>query len=403
MTSPFFPAATVARRVTYARARLYLGITGVGSAVLAAFAVLRTDFPTQGFSSAANQPLAAALVSIGLLGLFTTIAFLMFDLIGGAWLVRRRTWANVWLKRWARGAAVQWCVWMVSAALLLVTARVAGVWAAVGAFAAIQLVLAATRGRMARVVAALTVRPLPDALRTAAQRAGLNPARITVVDTDDEGFVGGWSGIRARELIVPLQWTQLPEPALVAALTRRQLIATSGAHTRGVLGAIGWNTAGVAVVVALSAWWGAPSLATAAGIVTLIAGMTLWGFLGVLLLPTPSRAAVYAIDAAAVKLTGAPALRDAIERLDRWQDDEPTRSKQVETIFHPVPARSGRLARLAKSDTPVAGATGPVSPLALHHLARHALWLSWGALTPLSRVVHCNVGRPELWVMLPGD
>jgi hypothetical protein len=36
-------------------------------------------------------------------------------------------------------------------------------------------------------------------------------------------------------------------------------------------------------------------------------------------------------------------------------------------------------------------------------LARHALWLGWGTLSPISRAVHCNVGRPALWAMLPGD
>jgi hypothetical protein len=49
------------------------------------------------------------------------------------------------------------------------------------------------------------------------------------------------------------------------------------------------------------------------------------------------------------------------------------------------------------------GKADAVKPWHAHHLARHALWLSWGACTPLSRVVHCNVGRPALWAMLPGD
>jgi hypothetical protein len=36
-------------------------------------------------------------------------------------------------------------------------------------------------------------------------------------------------------------------------------------------------------------------------------------------------------------------------------------------------------------------------------VARHALYLAWGALSPLARAVHCNVGRPALWVVWPGD
>jgi hypothetical protein len=31
------------------------------------------------------------------------------------------------------------------------------------------------------------------------------------------------------------------------------------------------------------------------------------------------------------------------------------------------------------------------------------LYLSWAGIGGLSRAVHCNVGRPPLWVLLPGD
>jgi hypothetical protein len=139
--------------------------------------------------------------------------------------------------------------------------------------------------------------------------------------------------------------------------------------------------------------------ATATGIVTLMAGMTLWSFLGVLVLPTPSRAAVYATDATVASTLGVPAVAQSIELTDKWQDDEPTRSVNVERIFHPVPGRSNRLARLKAGKVGTAGLGG----LHAHHLARHALWLGWGTLSPISRVVHCNVGRTPLWAMLPGD
>lgn len=37
------------------------------------------------------------------------------------------------------------------------------------------------------------------------------------------------------------------------------------------------------------------------------------------------------------------------------------------------------------------------------HAARTTLFLSWSCLGLLSRAVHCNAGRPELWVLLPTD
>lgn len=393
MTSPSLPYSARTNRPTYARSRLYLGISGVGTAVLAATCVLAFDIAKQGFSSSPEQSVTRAMLSLGLYFALLMLGFFLFDLMGGAWVVRRKDWAQLWLARWVRGAAVQWAVWMTMALALLLTARVADAAATIAVFVIGQLLLASTRGRMARVIAQMPVVPTPPSIAQAAQQAGLDPAKLIVIDTPDEGFVGGWSGISPDTLLVPLRWSTLPAGALTAQLARRKVVAMSGAHRRGVLGAIAWNTVGFAAVLLLTG----ASPATAAGIVTLAAGMTLWSFLGVLVLPTPSRAAVYAVDAAVAQQVGAADTRTSIELLDKWQDDEPTRPANVERIFHPVPSRSNRLARLAGP------ARQGVGAMHAHHLTRHALWLGWGALTPISRVVHCNVGRTALWAMLPGD
>jgi len=392
MTTSSLFLDTLPRGVTYARARLYLGITGVGSAVLLATSLLYFRIPSRGLSMTAEQSVPAALLRVGLMFAFAQIAFLMFDLIGGAWLVRRREWANTWLSRWMRGVTVQWGVWMLSATVLMLAARAGGNSAAIAVFVVVQLLLAAGRGRMARVIARLPVVPTPERIARAAAQAGLDVSRVQVLASADESFVGGWSGLTAGTLVVPARWVQLPEPELAAMLLRRRLAATSGAHVRGVVGAVVWNTLGFVVSLTLTG----VSPASAGGVITLAAAMTLWAFLGVLLLPTPSRAAVFALDAAATASVGAASMRSGIELLDAWQDDEPVRSSGVETVFHPVPGRRNRIARLV-------GNAGAVKPWHAHHLARHALWLSWGACTPLSRAVHCNVGRSALWAMLPGD
>jgi hypothetical protein len=46
---------------------------------------------------------------------------------------------------------------------------------------------------------------------------------------------------------------------------------------------------------------------------------------------------------------------------------------------------------------------GTSSSLGAWHVARLTLFLSWSCLGLLSRAVHCNAGRPELWVLLPTD
>lgn len=393
LSSPLAPSGR-----SYARSRLYIGISGVGTSVLLAFAVLAFDVPMRTLSKSVDQPMLEALASLAVV-LLTGVALLFpFDVMGGAVVVRGRSSVTGFLARWLRGTAVQFVVWMLSAGLLISAARVGGTAAAIGCFVLLQFVLAALRAPLARVIASFTVQPLSERDVRVAERAGISPGRIVVLETGDEGFVGGWSGIIPRRFVLPARWLSLPDDALLATLKRRRIIAESGAHTRGVLAAIAWNTLGLALVLTLTG----ATLASAAGLLTVAAGMTLWAFAGVLLLPTPSRAAVYALDLAAAADGDTSALSTAIGQLDRWQDDEAARSAGIETIFYPVPACSSRLARL-NSSRPFSGSVNEPRWWHAHHVARHVLWLGWGTLSPISRAVHCNVGRSALWAMLPGD
>lgn len=392
------PASGASSGLTYARARLLLGISGVGASVLVATALLAFDVPQRVLSTAGDQPLSQAVSSLALLLCMGALVFLPFDVIGGARIVRQRPSMMTFSQQWARGVAVQLAVWSASAAVLMYATRVGGAAAALAGFVLLQFLLAALRAPLARLIAAFDAAPLTARVRDMAQRAGIAPERLVLLETRDEGFVGGWSGIAPRTLLLPARWLQLPDEALVAALVRRRIIAESGAHLRGVVGAILWNTLGFIVVRALTG----AELGAAAGMLTMAAGMTLWSFVGVLVLPTPSRVAVHAVDADAAREIGARPVVDAIERLDRWQDDEARRSAGVEAIFHPVPSRSARVARLAE----VGGLEGDARAVRLwhaHQVARQALWLGWATFSPVSRLVHCNVGRPALWGMLPGD
>lgn len=401
MTSPRFPdhtrAASRARSRTLARKRLVLGISAVGTSVVGATAVLLFDLPGRVLSTATDQPAWLAVLTIALAMIVPLIAASPFDLIGGALLVRRAPRAIRWFMAWCRGALVQLAIWTGVATVLLLAFRTGGAAPAVLVFALVQLLLASIRGAVAARAASL--RPRDSALAPgtplveAATSAGLDPARLRVLESDDEAFSGGWVGIRPAELVVPASWMQKPLPWLQAALLRRAVIARSGAHTRGVLLAAAWNTIGFVLVSTLVSG----DLGTAAGIVRMAAGMTLWTFLSVLLLPTPSRWAVYAVDASAARTVDPSALVQVIDQIDRWQDDEPARRRAIETIFHPVPARDERVRRLG----------APAATLSLrfaaYAVARQALYLSWGGLSLVSRAVHCNVGRPALLVMLPSD
>jgi len=317
---------------------------------------------------------------------------LPLDVLGGLVAVRRPPPRARWARAWARGVLVQLLVWLAAAAAVMAAARVAGDAGVLATVVVAQVVLLTGRGALARLVASLpdadvdTARAVADAAR----EAGLGGLRLRVVAVEDEAFVGGWTSVRARTLHVPARWTLLPRATLVAQLARRAAVR-GAAHHYGVLVALAWNTAGLA----LALWAGGADVRSAAGVVTLFAQLVPWSFLGLLVLPTTSRTAVLAADAAAARMVGAAAVRDAIVRLDAWQDDEPTRPRAVEAVFHPVPARARRLAAL--DDGHARRGAGA------HQAARHAPYLAWAVASPLARAVHCNVGRPALWVLWPGD
>jgi hypothetical protein len=326
------------------------------------------------------------------------LAQLPFDIIGGHVLPRRygrsdASWAD-WCMSWARGVWLQGAVVVSAGWLAMAVASLAGSWAAAGALWTLGVVLVGTqRWWIARMVPLRT-----PAVREAAllREAGLEPEEVSISQARDRSFVGGWFGPRGMErLVVPASWFErLDSASRRAVLQRRRLALQSGARAQGVLAAHVFQGLGLALVLL---WRPELDLGTVAGLLEMSAGSTLWGFLGVLTLPTLSRRAVYALDRLATEHGDAEALSRAIEALDADQDDEPRRGPVVETIFHPVPAAENR--RMALCWTYPPGRVG----FAPWRVARTSLWMSWASLSWLSRAVHCNIGRPELWVAYPGD
>jgi hypothetical protein len=401
------PVPSPRTAVPFARQRLRLGIVGVGTSVVLAISwivaiatggvALSSDWTPLGQSLGA--PLDAALAA---LMVFAVHALLMAPLeyVGGARVVRRRPSLGAWLVAWVRGIAVLGALVALSAtAFAAVGSNVSGpfasspftVFGTALLVVVLSIALLAAQGPIARLVAALPVRETDPQVRAFAAATGVPAARVRVTGATDESFVGGWVGLRNPELWVPAHWTEAPRAALLAVqLARRNAQLVSGARWRGVWGAIAWNAVGMLVIAALLPW----GFDEARTYLVLPAAATLWSFLGVLFLPTPSRAAVYAADRAVLDAVGHAAVSDAITQLDRWQDDEAERSARVERVFHPVPSRGNRLRALTVREERADGA---------HQLTRLALFSSLATMSLLGRVVHCNVGRPALWVIYPGD
>jgi hypothetical protein len=391
MTTP----ATAPATPTYARARLWTGITGVGTLVVLAATLLVLEVPTRalaglGGSLAADLPVLLALV----LGL--AVVTLPLDLTGGLVLPRRygrfhRT-GGAFLGAWLRG--VVWLALLASAcgSLVLAAGRAGGLPLALVAFLLLSGLTLLLQEPLARRVGGLRRRQSPG-------DTDVTGGDVLLVESADPGFTGGFTGPAAM-IVLPHHWRSALEPAaLEALLERRRRLRADGAWRRGVLAALAWNTLGFGLASQLPG----AGVASLAELATTALGFTLWTFLGLLLLPRSSRRATLAADALlAADPDSVEPLGAAVRALDRLQDDEPERSAGLESVFHPVPAALGRLAALTDlaagpGSTPRPGASGA------WQVARTALFLSHVGLSLLPRAVHCNAGRPELWVYLPSD
>ena len=366
--------------MTYARARLWLGITNVGFHVTLACVLLAIAAPQRWIAAEAGTWSLVAFVA------GACLLSLPFDAVGGLVLPRRHGRGAPstvrWLMSWARGTASYAVLLCAFGSVILAAGRFGGITAAFGAFLVASVLLVLAQEWVARAIA---------------RRPGcrdLSDERVLWVDCDeDPSFTGGVSRFPGRGLFVlPAVWREtLSQQEVDALLKRRQLAVERGLWTAGMAAAILWNGAGFFLASLIPA----AGVDSVAGLVTLSLGFTLWSFIGLLLLPTASRRAVFALDQLALH-SGVPedVLRTAIGRLDRMQDDEPHRARWVERVFHPIPSVSRRLDRLARPER-IRGGTWNV--------ARAALFLSWAGLGLLGRAVHCNVGRPMQWVYLPVD
>ncbi|MEL7472867.1 MAG: hypothetical protein AAGK04_06060 [Planctomycetota bacterium] len=378
----------------YGRARLWLGIGTVGLHVVIAALLLGSgslDRLEQRWSGGWAGDIALLALVAGLY----VVTQLPSDVLGGYLLPRRHgrrvPSASVFAARLARGVAVHAATWFVAACGLLIAGRLFGVPGVIGVSVALSALLLMARPPLARAMADLRVTCVDDAARRGDTAASDDIPRAWV-ETDDEAFTGGVLGaLRPRRVWAPSLWRRaLSSEQLALAWERRGLIARSAEWRRGRWVALAFTWLGVSL---LAAWLGGERLDNAVGLVMLALGFTLWSFVGLLLLPTLSRAGVASVDRRWRARVGDDSAIDGVIRaLDRLQDDEPVRASGVEAIFHPVPSVANR------------GASALVSrwPGCLD-AARTSVFLGLAGLGFLGRAVHCNCGRPALWVWLPSD
>ena len=380
-----------APRPGYGRARLWLGISAVGTIVTASALALGLGLPATAAALVEPSLSGQVLLLAGFLATYAAVQ-LPFDVLGGFLLPRRFGRPHPAAARFAvtllRGMFVHTLVLAVIGLCIFVAARAYGVPGAIGVGILASLSLLVVRGTLAQCMASLrsSVTPFqPIDLRGKSLRADC-------VASDDQGFTGGIEGVfRPSSVLVPERWTTLLGTAALEVVCRRQQFAVlTGSWFRGRMLAIGFTWTGIAIAAVLV---GREGFGSAQGVVEMSLVFTLWSFLGLLVLPTPSRAGVAEVDEA-VRQSGIDGLLvdQTIRELDTLQDAETARPTGVELIFHPIPSVQSRTEGPRRQS--IRGFLGA---------ARSAVYLSAAGLGLLGRAVHCNCGRPALWVFLPSD
>ena len=374
--------------ITYAQARLWLGICCVGFQVLFAITALATGLPER-LVPVLTERLQSTFLATFALFLLLAATLLPFDVFGGYILPRRFTRtapaASLFAFRLLRGIFVQVAVFTASFVLYGWLGAVWGTAAVLTAFAGTQLILIAVQSQVARWT---------GGLRTSER---VPSSEAAVLHSDDAGFTGGITGLPGWDrVVIPDSWSETySDEVYRTAVRRRQLIVTSGLRRRGVIAAVGWNT----MLLAVALWLPGGGGETLVALTNSFLYFALLSFGGLLLLPVLSRRAVFAADRLtaehlAAEHGGAALIAQLAAHADQVPEGEPLRSVQKESVFHPVPCGARRTAALESAATTTSG---------FWNVARTVLFCSWAFGGPLSRSVHCNIGRPDLWVLLPTD
>lgn len=382
--------STATTKPGYGRARLWLGISAVGTMVTLATLALAFKVPekTDRIFDSGFAPETLHLLSFLLIYMMIQLPF---DFMGGYWIpkqyCRSHPSLGTYLVGLMRGVASHGLVLFFVSILVTAGGRYGGLAGTLIAAMGVSFLLLFLRVQIASLVSHFSFAREPE--RTTDKAEGIDVLSVTAAD---EGFTGGVVGVlRPHSQLIPAKWREsLSNEGYQLAIQRRMMAIKTGSWRRGRLVASAFTAAGILV----SALLVDPShLGTAVGTIQLSLWFTLWSFLGLLTLPTLSRRGVIEIDAQAqAEGYSAELLRINTQRLDQLQDGEPNRPSFIETIFHPVPSVENRL-------------EGPYS----HHVigfwdaARTSIYLSLAGIGLLGRAVHCNCGRPSLWVFLPTD
>ncbi len=355
-------------QIALAHRRLQLGIANVGFWVLTASAGL---YWLADHGAHAVDGWRLTVIAIGAIAVQS-----VFDVIGGTRLMPEpRPSLTGFLRRWSPGVLVHALVLAGVGLLSYASFRVSG-----GFYLAILLAtcgLAFGRRHLLRVIGGSSTTSI-----------AAEGNAILAAATTDPALTGGIVGFgRRAKSVLPASWLDgLQNGELAAELSRRRWQIDNGVTDRTFVVVLSWNLLG-AYVGSLA--WGLAERMPLEALLGHSCWMTLWTFGGLLVLPALSRKAVFAADRAAADAGIDP--RGWITHFPGLVGEDGSPRAAVETIFYPIPSAARRLRQLEE----------PSPRFVPGNLARSNLYYSWATLTLLGRAVHCNVGRPALWVIPP--
>lgn len=360
--------------MSYARARILLGLLSLSLLALACATLLWP--PVYTGVATWSRPATVGLLVGGWL-----LLTLPFDWLGGYWLPTRYARSALslgqWLVAWGRASLTQGAFFFLNLSALSAMTDWLG-W--LGAMGWLFLSMLLLLGFQVYLHIGLTW--------TGHQVENDQGRLLFVLAHQDRGFTGGIFGLPGKESIVfPAYWrTRFRAPVHQLLINRRHGAINTGAHGRGVLLAVGWNLLLFAAALLLSG----TLPATSGGLLQTVGGYSLLSLLSAVgPLPWLSRRGVYEIDRwTYYKGMDPDLLREGMAATHRLREDEAGTA-----LTRAVPTQAMREAQFVQQQ-PMRGAW---------QATRQALFTSWAGGNLLCRSFPVQLGRPELWVFLPGD
>ena len=237
--------------MTYARARLWLGICGVGSLVTICTVALVMGLPARWLSESTTFG-ATDLTQLSALAVLFILWLAPFDFLGGyrlpkSFLKSQESFGR-WLLSYFRAALGQSLLFVAFAWLILVFGRWVGLRGAISMVVlaiGFCFILRNQSMRFRRVESPSGSNKLLDCL-TLIQSWQIFVPNIIVVRHRDVGFTGGIIGFgNGATIVIPQAWIETMSRAELATVIARRAIAfNSGSYYRGLAFAGVWNLLG---------------------------------------------------------------------------------------------------------------------------------------------------------------